>query len=128
MALPHQLISAAFVRERDEIRVGHLVEQLADHITVRGLDGEEWQRTAAAPEALATTVRRSNVTHHDGAPIVLFHPGRGLLALLADPSEPPAHLHIVAAVDLESDVPTEVLGGDPSETWLVFETSPVGDD
>jgi len=43
-------------------------------------------------------------------------------------TEPPAQLHIIAAVDLESDVPTVVLGGDPSETWLVFETSPLGEE
>ena len=128
MALPHQLISRAFVREHDEVRTGRIVDVLADRVTIRALDGEEWQQLAAEPEALAETLARPDATHLDGAPIVLFHPVRGLLALLTGPAEAPAQLEIVAAVDLESDVPTVVLGGDEDQAWLVFETSAVGEE
>lgn len=127
MALPHQLISHAFVRERDEVVVGHLADVFADLAMVRALDGQEWQRSLVEPEALAETLHRSDVTHHDGAPIVLFHPGRGLLAVLTGPAEAPAQLELVAAVDLESDVPTVVLGADEDQAWLVFETNAAGE-
>lgn len=120
MALPTQLISTAFVRERDDVEVVNLSTP-PEGTTA----GEYGPFTVTDTEAFTETLQRSDLTRTDGNLIGLYHEGRGLLALLAGPETVPDQLRLTAAVDQSSTTPTVVLGGteDEPQTWLVFETT-----